>query len=363
MGLNKISEICFVGLTPPEAIARNAVLADGLSRLGIHLMVCVVGTSGPGKFRDLARRLGAEATESDLVLVGFTSSILVPPVKLLSRKPVVFNASHSLFEGMVEDRRAYSAGSARGIKCWLIDFFSFLFADLVLVESEAQKSYLHSKFFVSRKKMEVLHIGADDRIFYPDETVSKLPTFTVAFRGGLLPATGVETVLRAAELLRDEDMDFFIYGRGPAEQSLKSYASSRALSRVHFVTEFLQPDELHAALLRSHVLLGNFSSHLRLERTIQNKVFEALALGMPFITRDSPSNREVLEDDVDCLFVPASDPEALADGIKRLRADPALCERIGRAALQHFRESGSPEAIGRRFVDIMRVHFVSPGNR
>lgn len=70
-----------------------------------------------------------------------------------------------------------------------------------------------------------------------------------------------------------------------------------------------------------------------MERTIQHKTIEAMALGLPYITRDTTSNRELLSDGENCLFVPAGDPQAIAKAILLLKNDKALRTKLSDGAL------------------------------
>ena len=78
------------------------------------------------------------------------------------------------------------------------------------------------------------------------------------------------------------------------------------------------------------VCLGIFGTTPKAARVIPYKVFAAMALGRPVITRDSPAIRELLVDGESALLCPAGDGQALAAALERLRTDASLRERIGR---------------------------------
>jgi len=101
-------------------------------------------------------------------------------------------------------------------------------------------------------------------------------------------------------------------------------------------------------------MLGQFSSHARLDRTIQNKTFEALALGMPYITRDSKSNREVLEDGKNCLLVKPSDPEDLAKKIILLKNNEDLRKKIADQAHSFFQNNLTSDILGSKVFDLIK---------
>jgi glycosyltransferase involved in cell wall biosynthesis len=62
------------------------------------------------------------------------------------------------------------------------------------------------------------------------------------------------------------------------------------------------------------------------------KIFEYMASGTPIVASDLPAIAEVLRDEHNALLVPAGDPSALAEALRRLRDDRALGERLARQA-------------------------------
>ncbi|MBU6390098.1 glycosyltransferase [Patescibacteria group bacterium] len=316
--------ICYFGIYPPVA-PRDRIYLDGLKRRGIRVSLCVDGSKGLRKFWRIAAEHRALLGQYDLLWVGYSSSILVPLARLLSGKKIVYNALNSWYETAIIDRAMYRPFSARAIFVWLVDFFAFHAANLSLLESEEQKKFIAKTFRVSPEKLVVVYTGADETVFHPDPSVAKNKTFTVIFRGMFLPATGAEFVIEAARLLKNEDINFRLIGWGePLQGKIQKMIADYNLSRVYLTTVFMPADELRRTMLSAHVMLGAFGNNERLERTIQHKTFEALALGMPYITRDSESNRELLTDGVNVRFVPPADPKALATAVLELKDNPAL---------------------------------------
>jgi glycosyltransferase involved in cell wall biosynthesis len=67
------------------------------------------------------------------------------------------------------------------------------------------------------------------------------------------------------------------------------------------------------------------------------KLFDYMAAGVPIVASDLPALREVLVDGENALLVRPDDPAALADGIERLLADPALARRLADRARRDAR--------------------------
>ena len=86
---------------------------------------------------------------------------------------------------------------------------------------------------------------------------------------------------------------------------------------------------------------------------IPNKAFQALACGTPLVTADTPAARELLVDGESALLVPTGDPEALADALRRLAADPGLARRLSAGGLAAYREHASEDVLGARWRDLL----------
>jgi len=59
-------------------------------------------------------------------------------------------------------------------------------------------------------------------------------------------------------------------------------------------------------------------------------VLEALACGLCVISTSVGGIPYLLEDEVDALLVPRNDPDAMADAVRRILADPDLAARLSR---------------------------------
>ncbi|MEK7575027.1 MAG: glycosyltransferase [Patescibacteria group bacterium] len=356
MATNKMDSrktICYFGIYHPVA-PRDKVYLDGLKKKGVTVAECVDSSAGILKFFRLEKKHRALKGKYDILWVGYLSTMVVPLAWLISRKKIVFNALDSWYDRAILDRGMYSKFSPKAGAIWVSDFLAFHLSDVVLLESEQQKLFIAKKFFVNPKKIVVIFTGVDETVFHPDPSVKKADKFTVVFRGMFLPATGVEYIIEAARLLKDEDIQFRIIGWGePIQSKLKKMISDYGLTNVNLTTVFLSPDELRTTILSAHVMLGQFGDHDRLNRTIQNKNIEALALGMPFITCDSASNRELLTSGKNCIFVLSVSPSTIASTIRVLRDDSLLRDCLATGAVHHHLLSCSQVILGDKVFSLL----------
>ncbi len=78
---------------------------------------------------------------------------------------------------------------------------------------------------------------------------------------------------------------------------------------------------------------------------IPNKVFDALAVGRPVVTADTPAVREVLTHGETAWLCPPGDPAALADALLALRADAGTRRRLADRGHELFARHFSIDAL------------------
>lgn len=184
--------------------------------------------------------------------------------------------------------------------------------------------------------------GARDRLAVVPDGVRLPPTTPppipleplVAYAGHLYAWKGVDVLLQALAQL--PGVKGLIIGGHSAEPDLarvQQLAAQLGISdRVTF-TGLVEPSRVAEHLARASILaLPNPASAISTNYTSPLKLFEYMAAGRPIVASDLPSIREVLANERDALLVPAGDPGALAEAIRRTIGDRALGERLARAA-------------------------------
>ncbi len=350
----KKNKYCYFGIYEPTEMARNQILWRGLKENSLECVECVDNSKSFSKFINLIKKHRLIKNDYDFMVVGYLSNIVVPLARLISKKKVIYNALCSMYEGEILDREKYRKISFGAFYIWARDFIAFHSANLILVESESQKKFLSKTFFINKNKMKVLLTGASSDVFYPSEDIKKNDNFSVVFRGWFLPATGAEYVIEAAKILKDKNIKFLVIGRGMLREKIEDMIKKYDLDNVELITEFLPDDVLREKMLSCNAILGQFADHSRMHRTIQNKTFEALALKMPYITMESISNRELLKDKENCLFVRPADANDLAEKILELKNNVKLQEEIAESGYCLYKDKLNPKAIGKEFLNIIK---------
>ena len=170
----------------------------------------------------------------------------------------------------------------------------------------------------------------------------------------------MDAILGAAALLRERpDVCFHFYGSGPEKERIVRQAVELALPNVTF-HGFVSQDELLDGLATAHVCLGVFGTTRQANFTVQNKVWEGLAMGRPVISGDSPTIRAALADRREIYLIERNSPAALAAGLSELQANPALREAIAAAGHARYRAEHTVAALGRQMAMALRSVATPP---
>jgi glycosyltransferase involved in cell wall biosynthesis len=302
--------------------------------------------AGPGRALRLAAAEARLLTRSprgfDAFVVGYPGHFdMAAARRAADRRPIVFNPLVSLADTLVSDRARFKPGSLAARLLERIDRYAFRRADLVVADTAA-----HARFLAglrARDDIAVCFVGAEERLFTPGWQPPQ--HFAALFVGKLIPLQGVETIVAAAALA--PEIPFRIVGSGQLARLLSDPPPN--VEHVPWVEYEQLPAELHQA----GCALGIFGSTAKAKRVIPNKAFQAIACGTPLITAETPAARELLRDGESALLVPAGDPPALAEAVRKLATDAQLARALGAGGRVVYEREASEEVLGKRWREII----------
>ncbi|MFH1769711.1 MAG: glycosyltransferase [Parcubacteria group bacterium] len=352
MKKDKITVLYF-GMYDPK-YARNSVLIKGLRENDVNVIECQDSSPGLKKFVRLFKKHRKLKGQYDIMVVGFLGHIIVPFAKLITRKPVVFDAFVSLYDSNIFDRKLAPKCSIKALWYWLLDWISFRLADIVLFDTQQHVNYAIKTFGGRAEKFKSIFIGAQDSIFKPVDPADapiKQYDFEVLFYGGFIPLQGIQYILKAIKLLEGKGIDFTIIGDGQEKKKMLTLADELELKDTHF-EGFADLDTVVKRIARTDVCLGIFGDTPKTRRVIPNKVYECIAMAKPVISSDTPASRELFSGD-DVLLVDVADAESLADGIIRLKDDKHLRESFAKQGYNMFQKHTCPKVLGFQLKKIL----------
>jgi glycosyltransferase involved in cell wall biosynthesis len=288
--------------------------------------------------------------------MGYLDMLLAAPLAALRRRPLVYSPVVSLYETVVTDRRMFSGRSIRGRLAWHLDRLALRLARLIVLETSTYVEFFSGEFGIPRERFVTVRLGADEATFSPRPKPGGDRPFRIFFYGKFTPLQGVPVIVGAAAQVQqlNPGIRFEIVGSGQLTPEVELLAEELSLTNTDFIP-WVAYEDLPQHIGRADVCLGIFGVTQKTDRGIPVKVFDALAMGMPVITGDTPAARELLVHEQNALLCPTGEPESLARAILRLNDDPALVQRIARGALSTFRDSCTQELIGRSLLSHFRT--------
>lgn len=340
----------FCYIQTPNNYAPNKHLIDGLREDGHTVIELSENSGGMKKYLHLAIKFLKNKDHHDAVIIGYTLPHFVPLIRFLTFKKLIFTAVASQYEANVISRNNQSPWSLMAFKWWLLDFLSFHLSSQVLLESSAQIDFIHDLFLVPRKKLVRAWIGVDEKVFFRDLSLKKYPKFTVLFRGKFLPESGIDTVIKTAKLLEGKGVEVLIIGHGLLYKTVNTLLEELHPQNLTIIQEIVPNDELREKMLPCHISLGQLAHHPRLSRTLPFKLYESLALGLPYLTGRSAGVLELLKDNETCITVEHDAPTKLAEKILYLKDNPTILAKIGEQGYNLYEEKLTSKKLAQEFI-------------
>lgn len=218
-----------------------------------------------------------------------------------------------------------------------------------------------------RERTMLLPNGADLELFRPlppDNLVAReYPLegrFVVMYSGLLGIKHGLETLLGAAELLKNEpEILFFFLGSGARGQALQEETRRRGLTNVLFA-DARPVQEVPHLLARADVCVSALLPEPYLEKIISVKLFEYMACEKPVIAAQAGEGARRVEESEGGLVTPPGDAAALAEAIRTLHRDPERRQQMGKAGRTYVEQQYSRAEWARRFVDAVKTLVPTP---
>jgi len=187
--------------------------------------------------------------------------------------------------------------------------------------------------------------------------------FTVLYAGSMGLIQNLDTILDAAELLSDvPDVQFVLIGDGLEYPKLVEMAQEKGLNNVRFLGR-RAPEVMSQYFASADALIVHLKPDLLSDISIPSKTFAYMASGRPIIMAVRGDAATLVREYQIGLTVEPSNPLALAEAVRQLRAMPTkLRGKIGEAAYQAYVENFSSEIQIGRIVGVFENLLNSEDN-
>ena len=270
----------------------------------------------------------------DIVFISFMPQMVVPFWKWkFKKKLVIVDFFISIFDTLVDDRKKVSSETMMAKVLHYIDRITVKNADFVICDTKAHGKFFSDEFGITLNKLVVLYLEADNSLYHPmrlERPEILKDKFVVLYFGSILPVQGIEVVLDAIGILKEQNNIYFII-IGPVNENYQ-----KVISDTVMYIEWLPQQELAKYIAYSDLCLaGHFSINVgKANRTIAGKTYIYQAMEKPIILGDSDANREIFhQEDKKIYFVPRGNGEALANQIYRIYEEN--CEGVKKQCMNH----------------------------
>jgi glycosyltransferase involved in cell wall biosynthesis len=217
---------------------------------------------------------------------------------------------------------------------WL-EKFLYARATHILVNSPAYRDYMVAKG-VPESKVTFIAYGTDVDMFSPQVDGSSIrdelgleDKFVVLYAGALGQANDIDTLLRAANRLKQHDkICFVLFGDGKERARLQSEAGRMELSNLIFAGVRAKRD-MPRVVASADVCLAILQNIPMFRTTYPNKVFDYMAAGRATVLVIDGVSRALIESSNGGVFVQPGSDEMLARIILELSQDPQRVQQMG----------------------------------
>jgi len=259
----------------------------------------------------------------DAVIVPYMGQLdvlVLWPFAKARRIPIVWDAFISLYSTVVEDRKLIGRWNPLSKIIFFWEWLACKAADIIILDTQAHADYFVETFRVPTAKVHTVFVGAEPEFFSRNDKMITVDSdnLTILFYGQFIPLHGIDTIVRAAKLSRNDNLRWIIIGKGQEDKKISSMLKDEPLNNLTWLP-WVNYDELIDWIRKSDICLGIFGDSDKASRVIPNKVFQIIMAGKPLITRDSPAIEELLNADMPGVrLIPPSDPHALIAAVEEL---------------------------------------------
>jgi len=236
-------------------------------------------------------------------------------------------------------------------------------ADHIVVVTKAFKRHLEREWAVPSEKISVVMNGVDHRLFEPQYASAPIiqefglaGRFVVAYIGTIGNAHGLETLIEAAEILKDRDPEilFLLMGDGAAKESLDRELSRRALNNIRIFPA--QPRaKVVSVIAACDVCLVLLRKSEVFKTVIPTKLLEFMACERPVLLAVEGEAAEVVKRAGAGICIPPEDAAALAESVLTLKKAPQLRQMYGRQGRAFIERELTREQTAKSYLAVLNT--------
>jgi glycosyltransferase involved in cell wall biosynthesis len=357
-----------------ENYSRNKIMIAALESAGVQVKVCHeklwtgvedrVDTVRKGWLNPIfwyrllnvyfrLLRKGIQLEPYDIMICGYPGQMDVFLARLIAwihRKPLVWDVFMSIY--LIAIERGLEQENAISLKIIrTVEGLALRLPDLLIQDTQEYINWFKKIYGVTNKKFRLIPTGADNRVFIPlDRPEEKTDKIRVLYYGSFIKNHGLAVIMEAAFLLKSHtNITFELIGEGPEKLFCEKFSEKHDLNNVVFLN-WVSQQELVKKISQSSICLGVFGSTEQSLMTVQNKIYECLAMKRPVITGDSKTIQSSFVHGKH-LHICERDAKSLADAVLLLAREPKYRDQLSENGFHEFNNHYGINPLGVRFVE------------
>jgi glycosyltransferase involved in cell wall biosynthesis len=240
---------------------------------------------------------------------------------------------------------------------WL-ESFAYRKADAIVSVTDSFVAHIEARG--GRGKVTVITNGVDLQFYTPADDAPALAAefgvagrFVAAYVGTHGMAHGLDTVLRAAERLRDDPrVAFLLAGDGAQREQLIQQRDAMRLGNVFIVGQ--QPkDRMPGIWALTDVSLVLLRKRQTFESVIPSKIFEAMGMARPIILGVRGESQRIVSAAGAGVCIEPENDEELAEAVRELASEPARARTLGESGRRYVEENYDRRRLAARFEQLL----------
>lgn len=244
---------------------------------------------------------------------------------------------------------------------WL-ESFAYRHADAIVSVTESFVPHIEARG--GRGKVSVITNGVDLGFYAPGagnvteaaalaEEFGVSGKFVAAYVGTHGMAHGLDTILRAADRLRDvPDVVFLLAGDGAEAAKLMQQRDAMRLGNVFIVGQ--QPKERMPAIWSlTDVSLVLLRKSETFESVIPSKIFEAMGMARPIILGVRGESQRIVEASGGGICIEPENDTELAEAVRELALDPERVWALGQSGRRYVEANYDRHVLAGRFEELL----------
>ncbi len=317
---------------------RSQTLLEGLSQHELVIVPCIVNERSWLRYPRAILCFLKAIRHSDVVIANFRCWEIFPVLRMLTRKPIIYDAHISIWQSYCEERQKCRPDSLLGKLLFQIDRYNCMLADKILIDTKTHADYFSKTFSLPREKFIPIYISCENSLFHPSgqPRTHSASTTSLFWVGSGIPLQGLEVIIDAMKLVTDLPVHLRIAGSSRILDKIRQRTIDEHTDNITFLGR-IPREQVITEIAESDICLGGHYSLIpKAGNVIAGKLYEMIAMRKPVIAGNNKAVRELFTHRENLFLCEMGSASSLADAISELYNSPDLREQLADSSYQLY---------------------------